>query len=194
MAAVLQQKDFVQKKVRVIHARLMAHNGNGSNDEAIACMFATWRCGESALPDWMGLHPGDFDQMMRHHFPGVSYAYLEQGSVTPVERHDEVEELYQLLLMHRAGRVLSETWVARIIAIGCMGCDHLWQDLGLWSRRDLTELMYRNFPSLAQRNDKNMKWKKFLYKQLCETEGIYTCRSPSCEVCADYDNCFSSDP
>ncbi len=35
-----------------------------------------------------------------------------------------------------------------------------------------------------------MKWKKFIYKQLCITEGIYTCRAPSCEVCADYADCF----
>ena len=68
--------------------------------------------------------------------------------------------------------------------------DHLWQDLGLWSRKDLGTLMQLNFPQLAARNDKDMKWKKFLYKQLCIAEGIYTCRAPSCEVCADYQHCF----
>ena len=36
----------------------------------------------------------------------------------------------------------------------------------------------------------DMKWKKFFYKQLCQTEGIHTCRAPSCEVCADYQACF----
>jgi nitrogen fixation protein NifQ len=51
--------------------------------------------------------------------------------------------------------------------------------------------MERNFPSLAARNDKNMKWKKFFYKQLCDAEGIYVCRSPSCEVCVDYAQCFA---
>jgi nitrogen fixation protein NifQ len=50
--------------------------------------------------------------------------------------------------------------------------------------------MERNFPTLAAKNVHNMKWKKFLYKQLCATEGVYVCRSPSCEVCADYDACF----
>jgi nitrogen fixation protein NifQ len=35
-----------------------------------------------------------------------------------------------------------------------------------------------------------MKWKKFLYRQLCLEEGIYVCRAPSCEVCKDYDLCF----
>jgi len=30
----------------------------------------------------------------------------------------------------------------------------------------------------------------FLYKQLCEQEGIYLCRAPSCAVCRDYTLCF----
>jgi nitrogen fixation protein NifQ len=53
--------------------------------------------------------------------------------------------------------------------------------------------MMDNFEPLALRNDKDMKWKKFLYKQLCEAEGIYVCRAPSCEVCVDYDNCFGNE-
>jgi nitrogen fixation protein NifQ len=36
-----------------------------------------------------------------------------------------------------------------------------------------------------------MKWKKFLYRQLCLEEGIYVCRAPSCDVCRDYDLCFA---
>jgi len=84
----------------------------------------------------------------------------------------------------------SELWTARIVAVGCLGSDHLWQDLGLWSRAELSALMERNFPTLAAKNVHNMKWKKFLYKQLCIAEGVYVCRAPSCEVCADYDACF----
>ena len=80
--------------------------------------------------------------------------------------------------------------MAHILAAGCMASDHLWQDLGLWHRAELTALMRRNFPPLAARNVKDMKWKKFLYKQLCESEGIYLCRAPSCEVCVDYAVCF----
>ena len=80
--------------------------------------------------------------------------------------------------------------MAHVVAAGCMASDHLWQDLGLWRRADLTALMRRNFPALAARNVKDMKWKRFLYKQLCEAEGIYVCRAPSCEVCSDYHACF----
>lgn len=80
--------------------------------------------------------------------------------------------------------------MAHVVAAGCMAADHLWQDLGLPTRGELTALMRRNFPTLAARNVKDMKWKRFLYKQLCEAEGIYTCRAPSCQVCTDYHACF----
>jgi nitrogen fixation protein NifQ len=101
-----------------------------------------------------------------------------------------MDELRKLLLDNRSRVGQSETWMAHIVTAGCMGSDHLWQDLGLWSRKDLTRLMLENFKPLALRNSKDMKWKKFLYKQLCEAEGIYTCRAPSCEVCVDYRECF----
>jgi len=94
------------------------------------------------------------------------------------------------MLSHKAGASPSEVWMARIVVAGCMASDHLWSDLGLWSCTDLTALMRRNFPALAARNVRDMRWKHFLYKQLCETEGIYTCRAPSCEVCDDYPGCF----
>ena len=80
--------------------------------------------------------------------------------------------------------------MAHVVAAGCMSADHLWHDLGLWSRTDLTGLMRRNFPALAALNARDMKWKRFLYKRLCEAEGIYSCRAPSCEACTDYAACF----
>jgi nitrogen fixation protein NifQ len=95
-----------------------------------------------------------------------------------------------LLLDFRSGLDPSELWMAKIVTAACMANDHLWQDLGLWSRSDLSQLMQTNFPELAARNVHDMKWKKFIYKQLCEREEIRICRAPSCEVCADYDKCF----
>jgi nitrogen fixation protein NifQ len=74
-----------------------------------------------------------------------------------------------------------------------MGMDHLWQDLGVWSRKELSELLQRNFPTLAAKNTQDMKWKKFLYKQLCEQQGIHICRAPSCDVCVDYSKCFGAE-
>lgn len=71
-----------------------------------------------------------------------------------------------------------------------MADNHLWQDLGLPSRKELSLLMQTHFASLAKLNAGDMKWKKFLYRQLCEREGLTLCRSPSCGVCSDYPQCF----
>jgi nitrogen fixation protein NifQ len=175
----------------LLYGRLARHAAGFGNDHALACMIASLCHGAGALPDWLGLEPPAFACLLAHHFPGLDLG--EQPRVgRPIgdTRADEREELVQLMLIDKAGDSPSEVWMAHIVAAGCMADDHLWQDLGLWERAELTALMRRNFPALAARNVKDMKWKKFLYKQLCEAEGIYVCRAPSCEVCADYQACF----
>jgi len=74
--------------------------------------------------------------------------------------------------------------------VACLGDNHLWQDLQLASRAELSALMRHWFPSLVEKNCHDMKWKKFLYKQLCEREEIFICKAPSCAVCADQKVCF----
>ena len=176
------------------YTRIMEHADGKGNDETYACMLASWQQGDGAMSDDFGLGAEGFINLMQHHFPGLALESLQRpGRAHDEERNDEREEVYKLLISNRAGQSPSEEWMARIVAIACQGQDHLWQDMGLWSRSQLSELLLRNFPELAEKNINNMKWKKFLYKQLCITEGIYTCRAPSCEVCTDYDNCFGSE-
>jgi nitrogen fixation protein NifQ len=180
-------------RVRAVHDRLTALARGLPNDDLLACMLATRACGGGALPADLGLGPDTCRDLLARHFPGADWPSSSLPDGVDPQRQPERDELYRLLLAHRAGIDVSESWVAQVVAAGCMGSDHLWQDLGLWSRRDLSDLMAINFPELAARNDRNMKWKKFLYKQLCVQEGIYTCRAPSCEVCADYVQCFGPD-
>jgi nitrogen fixation protein NifQ len=108
-------------------------------------------------------------------------------------RDDEVDDLIVLLGEYADPAAGSSAEIARVVefvATACMGDNHLWQDLQLASRAELSALMRHWFPALAAKNDRDMKWKKFLYKQLCEREEIFICRSPSCAVCCDYDKCF----
>lgn len=173
------------------YAHLMAYACGQGNDDALACMLASRVAGEDGLTTDWGLAYTEFVTLMCFHFPGYDYKSFQPPGVTGDEiRHDEQAELIDLMTNHCAGESPSARWMASIVAAGCLGSDHLWQDLGLWCRDDLSSLMQRNFPSLAEKNIHNMKWKKFLYKQLCMGEGVYVCRSPSCEVCVDYDECF----
>lgn len=108
-------------------------------------------------------------------------------------RDDEVADLCALLLEHadpQAGSDAQRAAVVEAVAVACLGDDHLWQDLKLASRRELSLLMTHWFPALAAKNVRDMKWKKFLYKQLCEREELFVCKAPSCGVCSDHALCF----
>lgn len=174
-----------------LYALLMARAAGRGNDDLYARILVSQAAARSALPPGIGLESGDFRALMAHHFPGFSLPTPLAHAPGLGERSAEWDELHVLLLEYRAGfDEASETWMATVVATACMGGDHLWQDLGLWARADLTRLMAENFPGLSARNNRDMKWKKFLYKQLCERTGVYVCRSPSCEVCVDYAKCF----
>jgi nitrogen fixation protein NifQ len=99
----------------------------------------------------------------------------------------------QLLIEYRAGLSDSELWLARIVAYSCCGRNHLWQDLGLANRGELSLLMNTAFPGLAALNVGDMKWKKFIYRHYCTREGIYVCPAPSCGECSDYSKCFAKE-
>lgn len=106
-------------------------------------------------------------------------------------RDDEVADVLALLLEHSAPGAGPEVrQVAETVAVACLGDNHLWQDLQFASRAGLSALMRQWFPALVEKNHADMKWKKFLYKQLCEREEIFVCKSPSCAVCCDHPKCF----
>jgi nitrogen fixation protein NifQ len=108
-------------------------------------------------------------------------------------REDEVDDVRSLLLDHAdpaAGSRADALLVAEAVALACLGDDHLWQDLQFAARGELSALMAHWFPALVARNQADMKWKKFLYKQLCEREALFICKAPSCGVCVDRAVCF----
>ena len=105
-------------------------------------------------------------------------------------RADEFSDILRLLLDHAT--VLDEATgqVARFIAFSSLMENHLWQDMRLKDRDELSDIMRTYFGPLATKNTADMKWKKFFYKQICEREGFMLCKSPSCGVCVDYYKCF----
>ncbi len=109
------------------------------------------------------------------------------------DRQEEYGDILMLLLDHCGGCGCAEEEMARRVAASCLGENHLWEDMGLESREELSELIKRHFRPLFEKNTGGMKWKKFFYKQVCEREGFHMCKSPSCGVCADYNNCFEAE-
>jgi nitrogen fixation protein NifQ len=106
---------------------------------------------------------------------------------------DEMEDLISLLLEHATYPGVLSGYLARALAVACMGPNHLWQDLGLGNRDQLNALMQEHFTSMKVLNKGNMRWKKFFYRSLCEKADILICKSPHCEQCEDQPVCFGAE-
>jgi len=173
---------------------LMANASHSANSVWLAQIIASWQVGAGVLPDYLGLQPLEFQRLLAHFFSGYPLSGKAASAKTAnFSRMLEKQDLEQYLRRFAAPDNEVSEWLISMIVAACLGSDHLWQDLGLWSRKDLSDMLALNFPEMKALNSKDMKWKKFLYKQLCETEGFYVCRAPSCEVCKDYSNCFGSE-
>lgn len=182
----------IQDSKSQVYDFLFSKSSQTPNAHYLASIISSYIDGESALPARLGLSEEALTSLFNEFFPHAIEMLGQLGGEDFDEtRLEEYNELLSLFLTHRKQESLFEEHIARIVTAACMGSDHLWQDLGLWSRPDLSQLMSANFTALADKNTKNMKWKRFLYKQLCEAEGIYVCRSPSCEVCTEYSVCFA---
>ncbi len=159
--------------------------------QLLAKMLASQQCNMGVMPRWLGLSHKAFALLLSRYLPHLNAdEFNGVGEVLDPSRYDEHEDLRMLFLSHKSDAVEDAAKMADILTAGCMGGDHLWQDMGFWSRQDLSAFIGLAFAPLAEKNIHDMKWKKFFYKQLCNQEGVYTCRAPSCQVCADYSDCF----
>ncbi|HOE41989.1 MAG TPA: nitrogen fixation protein NifQ [Rhodoferax sp.] len=153
----------------------------------LASLLAGRSLNQGLLPATLGLPESALQALWHDYFPGARLN-LQSG---PVADMAELDDIRQLLLAYRAGSHDSEAWLAHSVAYGCGGRNHLWQDLGLADRGELSCLMTTAFPALAALNTGDMKWKKFIYRHYCSQEGIYVCPAPSCGECADHAKCFA---
>jgi nitrogen fixation protein NifQ len=80
-----------------------------------------------------------------------------------------------------------------MVARRSMEANHLWEDLGLRERAELSRLLQRHFAPLAERNTRNMRWKRFFYRSMCEDDGFVMCTTPVCTECADFHSCFGDE-
>lgn len=134
-----------------------------------------------------GLPEDDFQRLLRTCFPGIT---LQNGVPLQPAGTDEFDDLLSLLRVHAVTPDEAGDWLAHCIASAAMAPEHLWQEMGLPNRATLSNLFSMYFPGLAADNTRNMKWKKYLYRKLCEREEITVCRAPHCDDCSDYAVCF----
>ncbi len=147
-----------------------------------------------------GLSEASFLSLMSAYFPSIalgngltSAQQSTQQATQQAADLDEYQDLLDLLLAFRADSSAAGTWLCHAVASAAMREEHLWQDMGLPSRKILSQLLTENFPLLAAMNTGDMKWKKFFYRQLCQRAEIPICKSPNCADCSDYGLCFGQE-
>lgn len=149
--------------------------------------------GHCGLVEGVGLEKLALMELIGAMFPGTGAAF--QGIVhdTAIVIDEEEQSLRDILGIYATGAGRLERHLAAVIARRCKSPHHLWQDLGLRNRDELSRLMKRHFARLAERNHHNMKWKKFLYRMVCGSEGFTLCAAPVCSECDDFADCFGAE-
>ena len=146
-----------------------------------------------SLADGLGLDRSQLHSLLAAEFP-QAFAFLGPLLVeAPVLRSAEEEAIRELLLRFRTRTSPLSPLLATLVARRAMRPNHLWQDLGLNHRSELSGLMNRHFASLARRNRQDMKWKKFFYRMTCSEEGFSLCAAPVCSDCKDFSLCFGDE-
>ncbi len=141
----------------------------------------------------LGLDRAAFTDLLEQYFSAVDDALSDvlDARVCP-ERVDEFNDLLACILEHRNDDSQQTKWLAYALASGCTGNDRLYVDMGFSDRSVLSSLLEKYFTALYRKNIGGaMKWKKFLYKQLCVRSDLQLCPAPSCQVCHEYPICFS---
>ncbi|MTV18274.1 nitrogen fixation protein NifQ [Bradyrhizobium elkanii] len=159
----------------------------------LASILAAASMDGGPLPEKAGLSGHELSALLENYFPSVGVKISEQLLAFKCDENDEIAMVRDLLLKHRSTEGRIGGWLAAMIARRAIEPDHLWEDLGLRNRDELSRLLSRHFALLAARNNNNMRWKRFFYRSLCEDEGLVMCTTPVCTQCNDFNLCFGEE-
>jgi len=140
-----------------------------------------------------GLTAADLAGLMAQWFPAACGMGIVWRACDEAAEDDETAMVRDLLLAQRSSEGDAGRFLAAMIARRAMEPNHLWEDLGLRDRSELTRLLARHFGPLAARNSRNMRWKRFFYRALCESDGFVMCTTPICTDCGDFELCFGDE-
>ena len=128
--------------------RLMAAGrGDPFDRHVFACAVAAGLAeAPRPLTEALGLSADGLAGIFDAYFPETR-ALLENLRLTAPAESDEPEEpdLRALLLDHRTSGAPVEASVAAIVARRSCRANHLWQDMGLFNRSELSGLLHRHF-------------------------------------------------
>ena len=200
----LPTADVAQESERIGAAayRLLTgyHPANAAIDDdfsfdrhVLASILAVAAMENGAVAERAGLAAEDLANLKAQWFPAACAMGVAWHAEDARADDDEVAMVRDLLLAERSSEGDAGRFLAAMIARRAMEPNHLWEDLGLRDRSELTRLLARHFAPLAARNTKNMRWKRFFYRALCESDGFVMCTTPVCTECRDFDLCFGDE-
>ena len=162
----------------------------------LACIFAAGisecKAGVS-LTDTLGFSGSELRRNIARYFPGAQEQLEAFGLDGEPIVDDDERCVRELLLRFRTVPAQYTSLLSILIARRATRPNHLWQDLGLTNRGELSRLMQRHFSMLARRNTQDMKWKKFFFRMICRDEGYRLCVAPCCSECNDFNACFGDE-
>lgn len=175
------------------------HDVTEEDRHLFACALAVGIEEASRPAEAIGLTDSDVETLLRTFFPAVGPDLLaDRQGARPISPPEINEEVLSLLLEHvpttqDPQRISVATYLCHILAARAAHPGHLWVAMGLFDRTELTAAIRRHLPTLATANNQNMRWKRYLYKQVCDRNGGTLCKAPSCGACSDYFLCFADD-
>ncbi|MGY3450909.1 nitrogen fixation protein NifQ [Bradyrhizobium sp. USDA 4353] len=161
----------------------------------IASILAVSAMEHGALAERAGLSTVELIALLAQLFPAaaIDSTWLPINGAAPAPDYDEIAMVRDLLGAQRSTDGDVSRWLAAMVARRAMEPNHLWEDLGLRERSELSRLLMRHFAPLASRNTRNMRWKRFFYRMLCEDDGFVMCTTPVCTQCNDFALCFGEE-
>jgi nitrogen fixation protein NifQ len=184
--------------------RLLQAAADPSNTETrIFAQLLAARIADNRLA-LLGLSQTRLDALIARHFAiapdaagvraAVSVPLTEVDLQIGSPHRQFVDELHALLLDYEQSDPAASAEDARdlasMIATACLRPDHLWRDLGLTSRDDVSAILQRHYPRMVALNLEAMRWKKFLARQVALRHGREPGTAPGCPGCEDYAFCY----
>lgn len=175
------------------------HNVNDEDRHLFACLLSVAVQDKHIISEALGLNDSDIDGILRKFFPQAKRDLLlkhQEGELLPTPEANK--DILNILLEHVPTTLdqrdlLVAVYLCYILAARAAHPGHLWVAMGLFERPELSAAIRRHLPSLAAANHQNMRWKRYLFKQLCDLNGGTMCKAPNCGVCSDYSICFANE-